>query len=171
MTTPRVNIIVAMTRRRGIGLKGGMPWGMEMKADLRHFKETTMGHPIIMGRKTFESFPSGPLPGRKNIVVTRNKDYAVPEGVTVVSSIEEALRAAEGAEEVFVSGGAQVFSQSLHLAERLFVTFIEGHDFLDADAYFPEIDPDHWQLESKERHEADERNKYPYSFTLWTRKS
>ena len=168
--TPSVSIIVAMTRQRAIGFKGDMPWKMEMKADLRHFKETTMGHPIIMGRKTFESFPKSPLPGRQNIVVTRNKDYAVPEGVTVVSSIEEALEVADGAEEVFVIGGAQIFSQSLHLADKLYVTIVEGHDFLNADTFFPEIDPDLWQLESKEHHEADDKNKYPYSFTVWTRK-
>ncbi len=167
---PSVSIIAAMTRRRAIGFKGDMPWKMEMKADLKHFKEVTMGHPIIMGRKTFESFPKGPLPGRKNIVVTRNANYKVPDGVSVVSSIEDALKEAEGAGEVFVIGGAQIFSQSLHLADKLYLTIVEGNDFPGADTFFPEIDPDLWILQSKEHHEADEKNKYPYSFTIWTRK-
>ncbi|MCI6279028.1 MAG: dihydrofolate reductase [Bacteroidales bacterium] len=167
---PSVSIIAAMTRRRAIGFKGDMPWKMEMKADLKHFKEVTMGHPIIMGRKTFESFPKGPLPGRKNIVVTRNANYKVPDGVSVVSSIEDALKEAEGAGEVFVIGGAQIFSRSLHLADKLYLTIVEGNDFPGADTFFPEIDPDLWILQSKEHHEADEKNKYPYSFTIWTRK-
>ena len=166
---PRINLIVAMTRKRAIGFKGGMPWGMEMKADLRHFRDTTMGHPVVMGRKTFESLPKAPLPGRQNIVVTHHPDYPVPDGVLVVTSIEAAVEAAAGAEELFIIGGARIFSQSLHLADRLFVTFVEGHDFMPADAYFPEIDPDLWRLESKEHHEADEKNKYAYSFTVWTR--
>ena len=167
----KLNIIVAMTRQRAIGFKGDMPWKMEMKDDLKYFKEVTMGHPIIMGRKTYDSFPKRPLPGRLNIIVTRNSALEVPEEVRVASSLEEAIEVAKAAgEEAFVIGGAQIFSQSLHLADRLYVTYIEGHDFMNADAFFPEINPDLWQLESKERHEADERNKYPYSITIWSRK-
>lgn len=168
--SPTVSIIVAMTRRRAIGHRGDMPWKMSMKADLKHFRDTTMGHPVIMGRKTFESLPGGPLKGRLNIVVTRNADYQAPEGVVVVSSIEEAIEAGSQADEVFVIGGAQIFSQAMHLADTLYVTYIEGHDFLDADTFFPEIDPDNWVLKEKERHDADEKNSYPYSFTVWRRR-
>lgn len=167
---PTISIIVAMTRGRAIGFKGDMPWKMEMKDDLKYFKEVTMGHPIIMGRKTFESFPKSPLPGRKNIIVTRNKDYSAPESVSVVPSLEDAIIESGSVDEVFIIGGAQIFSQSLHLADKLYITIIEGHDFMDADAFFPEVDPDLWRLESKEHHDADERNKYAYSFTTWTRR-
>lgn len=162
-----LHIIVAMADNRAIGLNGDMPWGRGLPADLKHFKETTMGHPIVMGRKTFESLPKGALPGRQNIVVTRNTDYQA-EGADVVHSIAEALERAEG-EELFLIGGGQLYQQGMELADVLHVTLVH-HEWEEADTFFPEIDIDVWECVENERHEADERNKYPYSFTKWERR-
>ena len=139
--TSTLSLIVAMDSDGAIGQAGDMPWGRSMKGDLRHFKETTMGHPILMGRTTYESFPRRPLPGRLNIVLTRRSDYTVEEGAVVAHSVEEALRLAEGADE------------------------IPG-----ADTHFPDIDPAEWQLVREEPHPADPSNAFPYTFTTLERR-
>lgn len=163
----KLHIIVAMADNRAIGLNGDMPWGRGLPADLKHFKEITMGHPIVMGRKTFESLPKGALPGRQNIVVTRNTDYRA-EGADVVHSIPEALERAEG-EELFLIGGGELYRQGMEQADVLHVTLVH-HEWAEADTFFPEIDIDVWECVANECHEADERNKYPYSFTKWVRR-
>lgn len=163
----KLHIIVAMADNRAIGYKGDMPWGRGLPADLKHFKETTMGHPIVMGRKTFESLPKGALPGRQNIVVTRNSNYQA-EGAEVVHSLPEALERAES-EELFLIGGGELYRQGIELADMLHITLVH-HEWEEADTFFPEIDIEVWECKQIEYHEADDRNRYPYSFTLWERK-
>lgn len=162
-----LHLIVAIADNGAIGLNGDMPWGRNLPADLRHFKETTMGHPIVMGRKTYESLPKRPLPGRTNVVVTRNKEYSA-EGAMVVHSLEEALESVEG-EKLFLIGGGELYHQGIELADVLHITLVH-HTWKEADTFFPNIDLDVWQCVENERHEADERNKYPYSFTRWVRR-
>lgn len=164
----KLSIIVAMGRNREIGRDGDMPWLRGLPADLAHFKSTTMGYPIIMGRHTFESFPKGALPGRRNLIITRNRDYHRP-GTEVVHSLEEALTAVEESEEAFVIGGGTVYRQAIPHVDTLHITIVE-QDFPEADTFFPEVDPEEWACVEREEHPADERNRYPYTFTTWHRK-
>lgn len=137
-----VNVIVAVGRGGEIGRGGDLIW--RIGADLRRFKTLTMGHPVIMGRKTWESLPKRPLPGRRNIVVTRNPEFDAP-GAEVVASPEEALRAA-ALEDVFIMGGAQLYNAFLPLATRFFLTEIDAN-CQDADAFIPHpLDPKEWVL-------------------------
>lgn len=131
----KVSIIVAIDRNGAIGNKGDQLF--YIREDLRHFKELTLGHPIIMGRKTFEALPRGPLPGRRNIVISRQADYR-PEGVDVVASLPEALALCEGEEEVFIIGGAQIYALALPLASDLYLTDIDAAA-PEADTFFPEF--------------------------------
>lgn len=147
-----------------IGKENNLPW--HLPADLKFFKEVTMGHPIIMGRKTHESIGRN-LPGRENIVITRNEDYAA-EGCTVIHSIEE-LRGIEKQknEELFVIGGAEIFNLSFSIADRLYITLIE--DEFEGDTFFPEFQEEDWKLVSKEKGRRDEKNPYEYSFCIYER--
>lgn len=133
---PKISIIAAVCRNRALGRGGDLLY--HISADLRRFKSLTMGHPIIMGRKTFESFPKGPLPGRRNIVISRQPDYA-PAGAEVYASPQEALAACGDVDEVFVIGGGQVYAEFLPLASRLLLTEIDAAPN-DADTFFPEFD-------------------------------
>jgi dihydrofolate reductase len=137
-STPRISLVVARARNGVIGRDGALPW--KIPGELAHFKRVTLGHPIVMGRKTWESL-GRPLPGRRNIVVTRNADYTAP-GAEVVTSLPAALALCQGAAEVFVIGGAELYAQALPLATRAIVTEIDA-DF-DGDAHFPALDPQHW---------------------------
>jgi dihydrofolate reductase len=132
-----ISLIVAHDVNRVIGYENDMPW--HLPGELQYFKQVTMGKPMIMGRKTFESI-GRPLPGRRNIVITRNMDYKA-DGIEVVSSLEEALALVEGAEEIMVIGGAQIFEQSLPIADRLYITRID-HAF-KGDTFFPPYEE--WQ--------------------------
>ncbi|MCQ2288908.1 MAG: dihydrofolate reductase [Muribaculaceae bacterium] len=152
--------IVVIDERGAIGNKGGLL--CHLPADLKHFKTITMGHSIVMGRHTLESFPKGPLPGRQNIVISRNPDYA-PEGVTMGHSIPDALAAATMPGAVFVIGGAQIYKATFAQVDTLYLTRIH-HTFDEADVFFPEIVPDEWIEVDREAHEADERNRYNYTF-------
>jgi dihydrofolate reductase len=136
---PRISLIVARARNGVIGRDGGLPW--KIPGELAHFKRTTMGHPIVMGRKTWESL-GRPLPGRRNIVVTRNAQYTAA-GAEVVASLPAALALCADVDEVFVIGGAELYAQALPLAQRAIVTEIDA-DF-DGDAYFPALDARQWQ--------------------------
>jgi dihydrofolate reductase len=161
-----ISLIVAMDERRGIGKDGSLPW--RLSADMQLFKTTTMGHHLVMGRLTYESI-GRPLPGRTNIVVTRNPDYRA-EGCLLVHSVEESLALAEsrGEDEVFVIGGGQIYDLTLHLADRIYLTRV--HAQVDCDVFFPEFDAQRWvELESA-FHPADERNQYPFTFQLLGRK-
>jgi len=150
---PHIAIVVAISRKdRAIGKGGKLLW--HIPEDMRRFKALTMGHPVIMGRKTFESIVSyrgGPLPGRTNIVVTRNPDYTY-DGATVVSSLEEGLAYARtlDTEEIHVGGGAELYAQALPFANRLYLTLID--DEKDADSFFPEYEKEFTTVISSERH-------------------
>ena len=139
MLPTRITFIVAMDRNRGIGKANQLPW--RLPEDLAHFKRTTIGHTLIMGRKTFDSIGK-PLPNRRNIVVTRDPSWR-HEGVETASSPQQACALAQGAAEAFIIGGAKLFTQTLALADRMVVTEIHGE--FDCDTFFPEIDSDQWK--------------------------
>lgn len=148
-----ISLIVAMDRNRAIGRDGGIPW--RLSADMQFFKSVTMGKPIIMGRKTWESL-GRPLPGRHNIVITRNQAYQA-EGATVTHSVEEALEAAAGDDEVMVIGGAAIYRLFLPLAQQLYLTRVDA-EVSDADTWFPELDESDWIVLEEQRFNADEKN-------------
>ena len=160
-----IQAIVAIDENGAIGRQGDLL--CHLPADMKHFKEVTMGHSIIMGRKTFESFPRRPLPGRQNIVITRNADWQYP-GVTVVHSLEEAIASAE-TDIVFIIGGAQVYEQALPLVDVLHLTQIHAR-WASADAFFPALNMDQWQEVSREHHESDHRNAYEFDFITLKRR-
>lgn len=135
-----LSLIVAMTRARVIGVNNTLPW--RLPGDLKRFKQITMGHPIVMGRKTYDSIGK-PLPGRRNIVITRQADLVIP-GADVVHSLTEALLLLHDSLEVFVIGGAQIFEEALPQADKLYVTWIE--EDIQGDAYFPEFDPARFKI-------------------------
>lgn len=159
----RVSIIVAMARNRVIGRDNTMPW--HLPAELKYFKRVTMGKPIIMGRKTFESI-GRPLPGRLNIVVTRDRDYALA-GVTVAHGLQEAVAAAGDAEEVVIIGGAELYRKALPTADRLYLTEVETEP--QGDTWFPTIREDDWREVSRERREKDEDNPFDLTWLVLDR--
>ena len=140
-----------------------------MRADLQHFKALTTGHTVVMGSKTYLSLPRRPLPGRRNIVLTR-QDAALFEGAEVVRSIEDILALNSPANEIFVIGGGEVYRQLMPYADRLYITRIH-HTWDDADTFFPMIDESQWSVESEERHQADEQNPYDYTFQTYCRRT
>ena len=144
----RLSLIVAMARNRVIGRGGQLPW--RLPTDQQHFKALTMGHHIIMGRKTWESI-GRPLPGRVSVVVTRNKAYAAP-GATVVQSLDEALALARSDPEAFVIGGGELYAQALPLAQRIYLTELE--DEYPGDAFFPPVAHGEWRAVQREQHPA-----------------
>lgn len=154
----RLSIIAAMARNRVIGRNNRLPW--RLPADWRRFKRLTMGHHLIMGRKTFESI-GRPLPGRISIVLSGQRSYA-PPGVQVAASLEDALRLAQGDNEVFVGGGAGVYRQTLDLADRMYLTLLP--DDFEGDTYFPRYDESHWQVQQREIHEPEETDPNRYTF-------
>ena len=162
----QLSAIVAVARDGAIGKNGDLLW--HLSADLKHFKAITMGHSIVMGRKTFESFPKGPLPGRQNIVVTRNADYH-PEGVTIAHSVDEAIEKAEMPGEVMVIGGAQLYAATIEKVTTLYLTKVDA-EFPDADTFFPAISEEEWVADEEETHAPDERNPLGYSFVTLHRK-
>ena len=162
--TQRISLIAALDRNGVIGDGGNIPW--RLPADLKYFKRVTMGKPLVMGRKTYESI-GRPLPGRQNIVLTRRRDFEAP-GCTVVHSMEEALAAAGDAEEVMVAGGGTVYRQFLPRADRLYLTFVDTE--AEGDTTFPSIDATDWHLIFEEAHAADEENPIPYRFTVFERR-
>jgi dihydrofolate reductase len=160
-----VHLIVAMDEGRLIGRDNDLPW--HLPADLKRFRRLTMGHPLVMGRRTWESI-GRPLPGRTSIVVTRRTDYAVPEGVHVAASPEGAFRLASGLDDdVFVIGGAALYAETLPRADRLHVTLV--HARLAGDARFPAIDDREWRLVEERSRPADARNAYDLTFRTYER--
>ena len=162
-----ISAIVAYAENFVIGKDNQIPW--HLPGDLKYFKRVTLGHCVIMGRKCFESV-GHPLPKRTNIVVTRNPDYFA-SGCVIKHSIEDGLEEARerGEEEAFILGGAEIYAQSMPKVDKLYITVV--HASVPGDTYFPEPDWDNWVLVSKERHEADEKNPYPYTFTVYERKT
>jgi len=157
-----ISLIWAMDRNRTIGKDNKLPW--RLPADLAYFKRLTLGHKIIMGRKTYESIGK-PLPGRENVIITKNKDF-LSEGCTLCNSIEEALRLADE-EEAFVIGGAEIYSKFFTYADKLYITQIEEN--FSGDTFFQEIDFNEWTLISKTKGEKDEKNPYEYYFLVYER--
>ncbi|MCF8309267.1 MAG: dihydrofolate reductase [Bacteroidales bacterium] len=160
----KLSIIAAMDRNRVLGLNDDIPW--HIPHDLKRFKRLTSGHTIIMGRRTFESL-SGPLPKRRNIVITSREDYSSP-GVEVVKSIEDAIRIADRKQENFVAGGANIYEQFLPLADKLYLTHIDAA--FEGDTYFPEIDWSQWNLVEEEHHVTDDEKKIPFVYRTYERK-
>jgi dihydrofolate reductase len=154
----RIAAVVAMSENRVIGNDNKLPW--RLPADLQHFKKITMDKPILMGRKTYDSI-GRPLPGRCNIVITRDSDFQAP-GCVIANSIECALKAAAYSEEVCIIGGALLYQQMLSRIERIYQTIIH-HDF-SGDAYFPELNGVDWREVERESFQPDEKNAYSYSF-------
>ncbi|WP_455234718.1 type 3 dihydrofolate reductase [Thiogranum longum] len=159
----RVSLVVAMAENRVIGRDNELPW--RLSADLQHFKALTMGKPIIMGRKTYESI-GRPLPGRICIVVTRDSSYTA-EGCRVAHSVGQALETAAGYDEVMIIGGADLYGQLLERADRLYLTLVRAE--IDGDAWFPEFDAQQWREIARESHQADEKNQYDYDFVTLER--
>ncbi|SDE18775.1 dihydrofolate reductase [Kordiimonas lacus] len=158
-----LSVIVAMAEDRAIGRGNDLPW--HLPADLKYFKATTMGKPIVMGRKTFESI-GRPLPGRRNIVVTRNADWSA-DGVDVVPSLQAAKETVADVEEAMIIGGAQIYGQCLDVADRLYITEVRI-TVPDADAWFPDFILDDWREVSREEHPAED-GKPAYAFVVYDR--
>jgi dihydrofolate reductase len=167
-----VSMIAAIGRNNELGRGNTLLWNMP--ADMKHFRETTRGHTVIMGRKTFESLPNGPLPNRDNIVVTRDRNYVRP-GIAVVHSLEEALRLAaleqgkhfeekQEETEIFIIGGGELYTQGIERSQKLYITRVD--DAPEADTYFPAIDTS-WKEISHEDHPADAENPHAYSFIVY----
>lgn len=154
----RISLVAAMASNRVIGINNRLPW--HLPADFKHFKRVTMGKPILMGRKTFESI-GHPLPGRTNIIITSNHAYRAA-GCHVVNSIDDALAVTANSAEVMVIGGASFYQQTLPMAQRIYLTVI--HHAFDGDAHFVTIDESEWFEVDRINHAADEKNRYPYSF-------
>ncbi len=162
----KISMIAAMNDERVIGIENRLPW--KLPNDMKWFRQQTMGKPIVMGRKTFESFGAKPLPGRKNIIITRGENYQA-EGCDVVHSIDEALQAAGDVDEVMIIGGASFYEQMLPRADRLYLTLV--HTKVEGDAWFPQIDFSRWQQIERIDCDADEKNPHAHSFVILERKS
>lgn len=161
----QISIIVAVTRNNAIGRSGDLLF--HISEDLKQFKAITMGHPIIMGRKTFESFPNGALPGRRNIVITRQRDYNA-ENIEVVNSLQAAIDAVKDVDKAFVIGGGEIYRQALPLCSRLYLTEIDT-EIADADTFFPEIN-DEWEITEQSDIKQDPRSGVQFRFTCLSRK-
>ncbi|OCT10574.1 dihydrofolate reductase [Paenibacillus pectinilyticus] len=157
-----ISFIFAMDRNRAIGVNNQLPW--HLPGDLKFFKSVTMGHPILMGRKTYESIGK-PLPGRRNVILTQNTAFRA-EGCEVLHSVGEALEAFRD-QELFVIGGAEVFKLFASTVDRMYITFIE-HEF-EADTYMSDLDLSAWTLVSSEQGERNEKNPYEYYFRVYER--
>lgn len=154
-----ITLVVAMGMNREIGVNNQLPW--HLPKDLKHFKELTTGHPVVMGRKTYESIGK-PLPNRTNIVISRKTDW-FEEGILIVSSIKEALKFAHKIDQdLFVIGGGNIFEQTLSMADRLEVTEIKTT--LEADTFFPAINPQVWKKTNEVCYERDEKNNFDFCF-------
>ncbi len=164
MTARNISIIAAMAKNRVIGIANTLPW--RIPADLKHFKALTMGHHLIMGRKTFDSIGK-PLPGRATVVVTRNRELKI-DGCIMAHSPEEAIAACAGDEEIFAVGGAELYAQTLPLAGTLYITEIQLD--VEGDAYFPEFNRDEWQEVSRERNHQEAPQPLEYHFVSYRRK-
>ncbi|MBP1962473.1 dihydrofolate reductase [Paenibacillus aceris] len=158
-----ISFIFAMDRNRAIGVNNRLPW--HLPGDLKFFKSVTMGHPILMGRKTYESIGK-PLPGRRNIILTQNPEFQA-EGCEVIHSVHEATEEFRN-QELFVIGGAEIFRLFAQEVDRMYITFIE-HEF-EADTFMTELDLSDWTLISSEQGEQNEKNPYEYYFRIYQRK-
>jgi dihydrofolate reductase len=163
MNPIRFSIIAAMASNRVIGVNNTLPW--RLPADLAHFKALTLGHHIIMGRKTYESL-GRPLPGRTSVIITRDRTYTVP-GCVVVHTLNEAMAACDCDAEAFFIGGADLYRQALELADRMYLTEVKTE--VVGDAWFPEFDRARWMESDRKHYQADEKNGYDYDFVTYDR--
>lgn len=159
----RLSLIVAMAENRTIGKDNALPW--RLPADLRRFRRLTTGHSVIMGRRSYESI-GRPLPERTNIVVTRHPGYRA-DGCLIAHTLEQALSLAQGAREIFVIGGAQIYAQTLKHADRIYLTLV--HAQVPGDTFFPAVDMSTWHETEREIHAADDKHTYRYSFVTLER--
>lgn len=162
-----ISLIVAAAHKGVIGKDGKMPW--RLPAESAYFRRTTLGHPVITGRKNYEAM-GRPLPDRLNVVITRQTSYKVPDGVIVVNSLQEALNLPQvkGQEEIFIIGGAQIYQEAMPMADRLYLTDV--HADIDGDTFF-KYNPDEWRLEWSQHHPADTDNKYAFTLKRLVRKN
>jgi len=161
--TPQLTLVAALARNGIIGRDNRLPW--HLPADLRFFKQITMGKPLLMGRRTWESI-GRPLPGRPMIILSHDRSYRAVGG-TVVHALSEALTAAGDAPEIMVIGGAVLFKQTLPQAQRMYLTQVEAD--VPGDTWFPDWNPAEWELVWEEAHSADEKNAWPFRFQRWER--
>ena len=157
-------MIAAVAENNALGKNNDLLWHLPL--DFKRFKEITSGHHIIMGRKTFESFPK-PLPNRTHVIITRQKDFT-HDGCIVVQNIEKAIAVCPTDENLYIIGGGEIYSQSIHFADQLDITRV--HNSFDADVYFPEIDPKIWELTSEIFNPKDEKHLFDYTFQTFVRK-
>ena len=159
-----ISIIVAMSENGVIGRDDDLPW--HLSADLQKFKQITMGHHIVMGRKTYESI-NRLLPGRTTVIITRQQDYEV-DGAVILNDLASVHELADADSELFIIGGGQIYQAALDMADKLYITRV--HAIVDGDTVFPEFNWEHWELESRDDHQADDRNDHDYSFEVWHRR-
>lgn len=159
-----ITVIAAVAENNALGKENQLLW--HLPDDFKRFKTLTSGHYIIMGRKTFESFPK-PLPNRTHVIISRQANYQ-PEGCIVVNSLEQAIEACPKTEEVFIIGGGEIYRQSIAVADKLDLTKV--HATFEADTYFPEVDLSEWQLVFEEHHPKDERHDFAFTFQTYLRK-
>lgn len=163
MSTPRISLVVATSANNAIGLNGELPW--HLPADLRQFKQVTMGKPIVMGRRTWDSI-GRPLPGRLNIVITRQRAFQA-DGAVVVSSPAAALKAAGDVDEIAIIGGAEIYELFLPKASRIYLTLVDCH--VDGDTFFAIPKTGVWHKKSEQRHASDDKNAHDYTFMIFDR--
>ncbi|KEO72476.1 dihydrofolate reductase [Anditalea andensis] len=163
----KISLIVAKAQNNVIGKDNSLVW--KLSADLRHFKSTTTGHHLIMGRKTFESTEK-PLPNRTSVVITRNKKYTVPDGHHVVTDLKEAIAICKKKqlEKIFISGGGEIYKMALPLVDEMIITEVNAQP--DGDTYFPEINWSEWDIVSSVHHDADEKNEFSFDINTYIRK-
>lgn len=166
MSKPRIAYVVAMDNNRLIGRDNDLPW--RLPDDMVWFRERTMGKPCVLGRKTYDSLPARfrPLPGRLNIVVTRNPDYHAP-GALVVQSVDEALHAAGEVDEIIIVGGSALFRQLMPVVDRIYLTQVHGA--AEGDVFFPEFNADEWQETYRQEHSSDEQHAYSFTWLVLDR--
>lgn len=159
-----ITLIAAVAENNALGKNNQLLW--HLPDDFKRFKNITSGFHIIMGRKTFESFPK-PLPNRTHVIITRQKDYC-PDGCIVVNSLEEAIKSCPKDEEIFIIGGGEIYTQSMDIAHKIDITRV--HHSFEADTFFPSIDLDKWELIFEEFHPKDEKHEFDFSFQTYLRK-
>jgi dihydrofolate reductase len=160
-----LTLIAAASENNALGKDNDLVW--HLPDDFKRFKALTSGHYIVMGRKTFESFPR-PLPNRTHIIITRQKDYEVLEGCIVVNSLSKAIEVCPENEEIFIIGGGQIYKQSIEIADKIELTRV--HTTVEADAFFPEIDEDIWQVIQSEYHPKDEKHEHDFTYFTYTKR-
>ena len=159
-----ITMIAAAAENNALGKENDLVW--HLPDDFKRFKSLTTGHHIIMGRKTFESFPK-PLPNRTHVVITRQENYCA-EGAVVVSSLEEALKIAKADDETYIIGGGEIYKLGMEISDKIELTRVHGS--FEADTFFPEIDPLKWKITNKEFHDKDDRHQYAFTYLTYERK-